>query len=93
MIQKTYKQTMVQNFNHLSKHASVERPRANNRTTINAMICAITGCAWMDMPELWVSQLYAKIPGCTKKRNLGNFSKILDWEGFTQSIRNHIFCA
>ena len=59
---------------YLSKRADVGKPRANNRTTINGMMCeATTGCAWMDMPEQYRSvNDTQKIPRYARKRNLGN---------------------
>ena len=39
---------MVQNSAYLSKRTSVKRPRANNKTTINGIICG-NHVTWMDM--------------------------------------------
>jgi len=42
---------------HLPKPARTGRPRADNRTTINAiMFVLITGCRWIDLPARYGSK-------------------------------------
>lgn len=42
---------------HLPKPAATGRPRADDRTTINAiMFVLITGCRWIDLPSKYGSK-------------------------------------